>query len=52
VDEAFVCGQGGFVVAVDAAAVVGPAVGVFNDPAAGLNDELVAAFSVRMSRPR
>jgi hypothetical protein len=44
VDEFFVCGQGGLVVAVDAAAVVDPAVGAIDDPAAGLDDQPVARF--------
>jgi hypothetical protein len=46
VDEAFVRCQVGFVVAVDAAAVVDPAVGAFDDPTSRLDDEAVAGFRV------
>jgi hypothetical protein len=38
-EESFVGGEGGFVVAVDPAAVVDSAVGAFDDPAAWLDDE-------------
>jgi ABC-type arginine transport system ATPase subunit len=42
--EALVSGEGDFVVAVRAAAVVDPAVGAFDHPAAWLDDEAVAGF--------
>jgi hypothetical protein len=37
-------GEGGLVVAADPAAVVDPAVGAFDYPAAGLDDEAVVGF--------
>ena len=42
--ETFVCCEGDFVVAVESAAVVDPAVGVFDDPAARLGPEPVGGF--------
>jgi ABC-type arginine transport system ATPase subunit len=43
-EEALVSGEGDLVVAVQAAAVVDPAVGAFDHPAAWLDDEAVAGF--------
>lgn len=44
VTDAFVGLEGDFVVAVDVLAVVDPAVGAFDDPVAGLDDEAMGRF--------